>query len=47
MLPAWVGIPVAIVLLGLIVYGFRQGMKVTSRQQDPPPERIEGGGPPS
>jgi hypothetical protein len=29
MLPAWIGIPGAILLMGLIVYGFRQGMKVT------------------
>jgi hypothetical protein len=38
-LPDWVGIPAAISLLGLILYGFRQGAKVTSRQEGDPPER--------
>ena len=35
-LPAWIGIPGAILLIALIAYGFRQGMKVTSRQDEPP-----------
>lgn len=43
-LPAWIGIPGAIMLIALIVYGFRQGMKVipghasvTNNQNDYPP----------
>jgi hypothetical protein len=42
-LPAWIGIPGAILLLALVVYGFRQGMKVapgdgsaTNNQNDYP-----------
>jgi hypothetical protein len=31
-LPAWIGIPGAILLIAFIVYGFRQGMKVTTRR---------------
>ena len=38
-LPAWIGIPGAILLIGLIVYGMRQGMRVTTRQEGDPPER--------
>jgi hypothetical protein len=38
-LPDWVGIPAVILLLGLVLYGFRQGDKVTSRQEGDPPER--------
>ena len=35
-LPAWIGSPGVILLLGLIAYGFRQGSKVTTRQDTPP-----------
>jgi hypothetical protein len=28
-LPAWIGIPGAVLLLAFIAYGFRQGMRVT------------------
>jgi TM2 domain-containing membrane protein YozV len=42
-LPNWIGIPGAILLIGAIVYGFRQGMKVTTKQDSPPPERTGGG----
>jgi hypothetical protein len=38
-LPAWIGVPGAVLLLAMIVYGFRQGMKVTTRQEGNPPER--------
>jgi hypothetical protein len=38
-LPAWVGIPGVILLIAVIVYGFRQGMKVTTRQEGDPPDR--------
>ena len=37
-LPNWIGIPGAILLIGLIVYGFIQGNKVTTRQEGDPPE---------
>jgi hypothetical protein len=42
-LPNWIGIPGAILLIGLIAYGFRQGTKVTTKQDSPPPERTGGG----
>jgi hypothetical protein len=38
-LSAWIGVPGAILLFALIVYGFRQGMKVTTRQEGDPPDR--------
>jgi hypothetical protein len=37
-LPNWIGIPGVILLLGLIVYGFRQGSKVTTKQEGDPQE---------
>ena len=39
MLPAWIGIPGVILLIALIAYGFRQGGKLTTRQEGNPPER--------
>ncbi len=42
-LPNWIGIPGVILLIGLIVYGFRQGSKVT-RKADSPPDDHTGGG---
>ena len=42
-LPAWIGIPGAILLLAFIFYGFRQGMKVTSKQAGNPPESLPPG----
>jgi hypothetical protein len=41
-LPNWIGIPGVIVLIGMIVYGFRQGMKVTKKQEGDPPENTDG-----
>jgi hypothetical protein len=38
-LPAWIGIPGAILLIAFIVHGIRQGTKVTTRQEGNPPER--------
>jgi hypothetical protein len=38
-LPAWIGIPGIVLLIAFIAYGFRQGMKVTTRQEGNPPER--------
>jgi hypothetical protein len=40
--PAWIGIPGAILLLAFIAYGFRQGMKVTTKQEGDPPTRYGG-----
>jgi hypothetical protein len=40
-LPAWIGIPGAILLLGFIAYGFRQGMKVQTKQEGDPPENTD------
>ncbi len=42
-LPNWVGIPSVILLLGFIAYGFRQGMKVTTKPDSPPSDHTEGG----
>jgi hypothetical protein len=39
-LPNWIGIPAVILLLGAIFYGFRQGMKVTRKQEGDPPDRM-------
>jgi hypothetical protein len=39
----WVAIPGGILLLAFIVFAFRQGMKVGSKQEGNPPERIDGG----
>ena len=37
-LPNWIGIPGVILLIGVIVYGFRQGRQVTSKPTGTPPE---------
>jgi hypothetical protein len=42
-LPAWIGIPGAIMLLAFIAHGIRQGMKVTTRQEGNPPEHTPPG----
>jgi hypothetical protein len=42
-LPNWIGIPGVALLIGLIVYGLRQGTKVTTKQDSPPPDRTDGG----
>ncbi|MGJ4881188.1 MULTISPECIES: hypothetical protein [unclassified Bradyrhizobium] len=41
-LPNWLGIPGALLLIGLIAYGFRQGMRVTTKQEGDPPENTNG-----
>lgn len=38
--PAWLGIPCLVVLVAVIVFGFRQGMKVKRPPEGVPPERI-------
>jgi hypothetical protein len=38
-LPTLIAIPGGILLIAFIVFAFRQGMKVTSRQEGDPPER--------
>jgi hypothetical protein len=38
-LPHWVAIPAGILMLAFIVFAFRQGMQVTSKQEGDPPER--------
>lgn len=37
-LPLWVAIPGGVVLLAIIIYGFRQGSKITTKPQGVPPE---------
>ena len=36
-LPNWIGIPGTILLVALIVVGFYQGSKVTTKQEGDPP----------
>jgi hypothetical protein len=38
-LSVWVAIPAGILMLAFIVFAFRQGMQVTSKQDGDPPER--------
>ena len=40
-LPSWIAIPGVILLFAFIAYGFRQGMKVTTRQEGNPPENTD------
>jgi hypothetical protein len=40
-LPNWIGIPGVILLFACIAYGFRQGTKVTTRQEGNPPENTD------
>jgi|tagenome__1003787_1003787.scaffolds.fasta_scaffold20142449_2 hypothetical protein len=42
-LPAWIGIPGSILLIAAILYGFRQGMKVTRDPEGAPPETFGSG----
>ena len=35
----WVAVPAGILMLAFIVFAFRQGMQVTSKQEGDPPER--------
>jgi hypothetical protein len=42
-MPSWLAVPGGILLLAFVVFAFRQGMQVTSRQEGNPPERIDGG----
>ena len=41
----WLVIPCAIGLLAFIVFAFKQGFQVTTKQDGNPPERIDGGWP--
>jgi hypothetical protein len=41
-LPGWAVVPVALLLVAFIVFAFRQGFKVTSRQDGDPPDRTGG-----
>jgi hypothetical protein len=40
-LPVWAVIPAGTLLLAFIVFAFRQGMQVTSKQEGNPPERTD------
>ena len=42
-LPSWVIILVGVLFVAFIVFAFRQGFKVTNRQEGDPPEQIGGG----
>jgi hypothetical protein len=39
----WLVVPLGICTLAFIVFAFRQGMQVTTRQEGDPPERTGGG----
>jgi hypothetical protein len=41
-MPFWLAIPAGILMLAFIVFAFRQGMQVTSKQEGNPPERYGG-----
>jgi hypothetical protein len=37
--PAWLGIPLLVLIVGFIVFAFRQGLKVRRPPDGVPPER--------
>ena len=39
-IPAWLGIPLLVLIVGFIVFAFRQGLKVKRLPESVPPERI-------
>ena len=39
-IPAWLGIPLLVLIVGFIVFAFRQGLKVRRSPEGVPPERI-------
>ncbi|MFL5222745.1 MAG: hypothetical protein ACJ8CH_04600 [Microvirga sp.] len=39
-IPAWLGIPLLVLIVGFIVFAFRQGLKVRRPPEGVPPERI-------
>jgi len=41
--PAWLGIPLLILIVGFIVFAFRQGLQVRRPPEGVPPERYNGG----
>ena len=41
--PAWLGIPLLVLIVGFIVFAFRQGLKVRRPPEGVPPERINPG----
>ena len=41
--PAWLGIPLLVLVIGFIVFAFRQGLKVRGPPEGVPPERDTGG----
>jgi hypothetical protein len=41
--PAWLGIPLLVLVVGFIVFAFRQGLKVRQPPEGVPPERINTG----
>jgi hypothetical protein len=38
--PAWLGIPCLLLVVGFIVFAFRQGLKVKRRPEGVPPEQL-------
>jgi hypothetical protein len=41
-MPLWLVIAVGMLMLGFVVFAFRQGMQVTSKQEGSPPEHYGG-----
>jgi hypothetical protein len=41
--PAWLGIPLLVLIVGFIVFAFRQGLKVRRPPEGVPPEQINSG----
>ena len=42
-IPAWLGIPYLVLIVGFVVFAFRQGLKVRRPPEGVPPERINTG----
>ena len=42
-MPQWLGVPLGILMLVFIVFAFRQGDKVTRKQEGNPPDRSGSG----
>ena len=41
-MPLWLALPLGILMLAFIVFAFRQGDKVTTKQEGNPPEHTGG-----
>jgi cbb3-type cytochrome oxidase subunit 3 len=42
-IPQWLGVPLGVLMIAFIFFAFRQGNKVTRRQEGDPPDRSGSG----